>query len=90
MTSKGGNRLDLYPQPGEVDRQEPVSANLTPLEAASFVEGMTLELKAIARTAKLDTLAYFLDMARMEAAAQIERLNVRAPGRRDGGTNRNG
>jgi hypothetical protein len=47
---------------------------MTPLEAASFIEGMAAELRAMARTTKLSTLSYFLEMARIEASAEVERL----------------
>lgn len=47
---------------------------MTPLEAASFIEGMAAELRVMARSTKLSTLSYFLEMARIEASAEIERL----------------
>ncbi|MEZ2405994.1 hypothetical protein AB6806_04155 [Bosea sp. RCC_152_1] len=50
---------------------------LSPFEAASFIEGMTAELRRMARNAKLDTLSYFLEMARIEASAQIEQIAER-------------
>lgn len=45
---------------------------LSPFEVATFIEGMAAELRVMARSAKLDTLSYFLEMARIEASAQIE------------------
>jgi hypothetical protein len=50
---------------------------MSPLEVASFIEGMTAELRAMARDTKLGTLAYFLEMARIEACAEVERLSAR-------------
>jgi hypothetical protein len=47
---------------------------MSPLEAASFIEGMAAELRAMARSTKLSALSYFLEMARIEASAEIERL----------------
>jgi hypothetical protein len=47
---------------------------MTPLEAASFIEGMAAELRVMARSTKLSALSYFLEMARIEASAEIERL----------------
>ena len=47
---------------------------MSPLEVASFIEGMTGELRAMARDAKLSALSYFLEMARIEACAEVERL----------------
>ena len=82
MTRKERHPLGLYPQAGETGEIDLASVPLTPLEVASYVESMTLELKAMARAAKLDTLCYFLDMARMEAVAQVERLEPKASGRR--------
>ncbi len=42
-------------------------------EVALYVSQMTAELSALARCAKLDVLAYFLDMARVEAASVMVR-----------------
>jgi hypothetical protein len=47
---------------------------LSPLEAATFIEGMAAELRLMARGARLDALSYFLEMARIEASAQIEMI----------------
>lgn len=60
---------------------------LTVLEAASFIESMSAELRALARGVKLDTLAYFLEMARLEASAEVARLAEleRKPGLTGGG-----
>lgn len=38
------------------------------LEVASYVEEISLELGAMARAAQLNSLAYFVDMTRLEAA----------------------
>jgi hypothetical protein len=51
------------------------------LEVALYVENLSSELRAMARTAELDTLAYFLEMARVEASLQVE---ARAHGRDTG------
>lgn len=48
-------------------RSEPVGAD--PAEVARYVSQMAAELAALSRSAKLDVLAYFLDMARVEAAS---------------------
>ena len=47
---------------------------MSPLEAASFIESMTAELRMMARNTKLSALSYFLEMARIEASAEVERL----------------
>ncbi len=39
-----------------------------PTEVARYVGQMSAELAGLARSARLDVLAYFLDMARLEAA----------------------
>jgi hypothetical protein len=44
-------------------------------EVARYVAQMSAELGGMARSAKLDLLAYFLDMARVEASIQIERTD---------------
>jgi hypothetical protein len=47
-----------------------VPPGLTADEAARYIAQLTGELAAIARHTKLDLLAYFLDMARMEAVTR--------------------
>jgi hypothetical protein len=44
-------------------------------EVARYVASMTAEMANMARSAKLDLLVYFLDMAQVEAAAQAERTD---------------
>ena len=46
---------------------------LSPLEVASYVDGMAAEMRIMARDAKLNALSYFLEMVRVEASAEIER-----------------
>ncbi len=41
-----------------------------PAEVARYVAQITGELSALARSSRLDTLVYFLEMARHEAQAQ--------------------
>lgn len=66
---------------GEAERHgELPEQPLSPLEAATFIEGMTAELRHMARGAKFDTLSYFLEMARIEASAQIEQIAERKLG----------
>lgn len=50
-----------------------------PLEVAGYIEILTAELRMMAHTADLDSLAYFLEMARLEAAIQVQRLAQRMP-----------
>jgi hypothetical protein len=44
-------------------------------EVATYVSQMTGEMAAMARTARLDLLAYFLEMARIEANANSGKIN---------------
>uniref|UniRef100_A0A9E7ZW83 Uncharacterized protein n=1 Tax=Bosea sp. NBC_00436 TaxID=2969620 RepID=A0A9E7ZW83_9HYPH len=60
----------------ESDDDEVPHRPMSPLEAASFIEGMTAELRIMARNTKLSALSYFLEMARIEASAEIERLGA--------------
>jgi hypothetical protein len=48
-----------------------------PADAADYIAQMAAELAQIARTAKLDALAYFLEMARIEARTCLRRLEGR-------------
>lgn len=52
-------------------------AQATQLEVALYVESMSAELKLMARSVDLDSLAYFLEMVRIEASLQIERTASR-------------
>lgn len=58
----------------ESDDDEIPTRPMSPLEAASFIEGMAAELRIMARNTKLGALSYLLEMARIEASAEIERL----------------
>jgi len=44
------------------------------LEVAGYIEVLVAELRLMAQSAQLESLAYFLDMTRQEAAAQVQRL----------------
>ncbi len=46
-------------------------------ETARYIVAMSAELAALARGAQLDLLAYFLEMARMEAAAETDKARRR-------------
>lgn len=71
MTEKA---RDLVPLAGDPDSEGVPPRPLTPLEIASFVESMAAEMRGMTRDAKLNALAYFLEMVRLEASAEIERL----------------
>lgn len=42
------------------------------LEVATYIENLCAELRQMARTADLESLAYFLEMSRIEATHQVE------------------
>lgn len=42
------------------------------LEVADYIQAMCADLRAMAQAAELDGLAYFIDMARIEASTQVE------------------
>lgn len=55
-------------------RNETHSSRATQIEVAGYIEGLAAGLRAMAQSADLDSLAYFLEMARLEASIQGERL----------------
>ncbi len=89
MTSKGRNSIvtpgDSRPQ-GDRDGTpvgdrvfpgngvENARSKITQREVASYVEGMAASVRIMAQSAELDSLAYFLEMARLEAAIQRDRF----------------
>jgi hypothetical protein len=44
------------------------------LESAQYIAQMSAELASIARASNLDLLAYFLEMARVEATSSVRKL----------------
>ncbi len=46
------------------------------LEVALYIESLSAELRTMARSNDLDALAYFLEMARIEASIQVERRAI--------------
>ncbi|TCR66238.1 hypothetical protein [Bosea sp. BK604] len=42
------------------------------LKVAEYIQSMCIELRAMAQGAELEGLAYFIDMARLEASTQVE------------------
>ena len=49
-------------------------ADITPVDAARYIGEMTAELAQFARRHELATLAYFLEMAHIEAGDEARRL----------------
>lgn len=59
--------------PAEPDKPDPALA----LESAQYIAQMSAELATMARNVNLDLLAYFLDMARLEATSSMRKLEGR-------------
>ena len=74
MKHKVSKLVSLESIAREGDDAEISMRPMSPLEAASFIEGMAAELRIMARNTKLSALSYFLEMARIEASAEVERL----------------
>lgn len=74
MKHKLSKLVSLESIASEGDDAEIPAGPMSPLEAASFIEGMAAELRIMARNTKLSALSYFLEMARIEASAEVERL----------------
>ncbi len=72
MKPKAGRLAPPAPAFDEQDDNIP-DRPMTALEAASFIESMVAELRTMARATKLEILGYFLEMARIEASAEVER-----------------
>jgi hypothetical protein len=66
---------DAWPR-GATQASEPEST-MRPADAADYIAQMTVELARIARTARLEPLAYFLEMARIEATTSLRRIQNR-------------
>ena len=74
MKQKLSKLIALESEPDRRGDDDIPSRPMSPLEAASFIEGMAAELRIMARNTKLSALSYFLEMARIEASAEVERL----------------
>jgi hypothetical protein len=68
--------LAVSSRPGSKDAQ-PAVADAS--EAARYIAEFAAELSAVARHARLDLLAYLLDMARIEAARAGDAAGGKAP-----------
>jgi hypothetical protein len=62
---------DVTPPPD--DEGDESASRGTQLEVASYIEILSAELSEMAKAADLKSLAYFLEMARLEASIQVER-----------------
>jgi hypothetical protein len=67
------NRLPPVARPGRSALTSPGPHSMDALarmqlEVASYIEEISIELGAMARAAQLSSLAYFVDMTRLEAA----------------------
>jgi hypothetical protein len=89
MTSKGRNQLVPQGGAGSArsaaerkatggktpsNRQEAGPHPVMQSEVAGYIEGLAAEMRAMAHSVDLDSLAYFLEMARLEASIQVQRL----------------
>ncbi len=72
----GSASLGTPPASRLPDPHEPADEALA-LESAQYIAQMSAELASIARASNLDLLAYFLDMARVEATSSIRKLEGR-------------
>jgi hypothetical protein len=65
-------------RPANAAAAKPSISGASPLETAKYIAEFTAELSFLARQAKLDLLAYLLDMARLEAirAVQADQRNL--------------
>ena len=76
---------DALPQGSAQPNTAAFSADMMPVsdsdwqalqhEVARYIGSMSAEMATMARSAKLDLLVYFLDMAQVEATAQAERTD---------------
>ena len=54
---------------------------VTQRDVAAYIERLAGDLRAMSQSADLGSLAYFLEMARLEASIQVERLGRPIDGR---------
>lgn len=71
-TAHGGARPISSGSPVAALAGEPHLSELQQ-ETAHYIERMSAELLRMAKSADMETLAYFLDMARLEASIQLKR-----------------
>lgn len=65
-------------RPRRAARSTATRPAISRLDVADYISAMAGDLQALARDADLPTLAYLLDMARVEAEIQMEILSARA------------
>lgn len=56
----------------ETEAASETPAEIAPSETARYIADLTAELAYLARKARLDLLAYLLDMARLEAVRSVQ------------------
>ena len=61
--------LDQHVEQKAAPPEQPGQDPVMQAETAAYIFNMTTELVQMVRTSKLDLLAYFLDMARIEAGS---------------------
>ena len=73
--SPSAERADARAAPDGEREREVHCSNLRgmQLEVGRYSESLSAELRTMARESELESLAYFLEMARIEASIQVER-----------------
>lgn len=74
----GGGRQRLGTPPGSLSGLTEPADPVLAAQSAQYIAQMSGELADMARKVNLDLLAYFLDMARVEATSSIRKLEGRS------------
>lgn len=74
--AKGPQRMTIEAFGQEIEPERAADPEMRPEDVASYVAQMSEEMGRLARASGLDLLAYFLDMARLEARARSGRFDV--------------
>lgn len=74
MSQRPLPRLTMAPPPPVTDAATLADDPAAVAEVAHYIAQLTGEMAAMARAAKLDLLGYFLEMARIEAASSLNRI----------------
>lgn len=74
--AKGTERMSVESLQKEIEAAQEREPDARAEDVASYIADMSGDLSAMARTAGLDLLAYFLDMAVMEARIRAGRAEL--------------
>lgn len=82
QSTESGSITRIHPGPDVLPHRSPVRPianrgrqSVRPemqLEVALYIESISAELRLMAKSAELEALAYFLEMARLEASIQVD------------------